>query len=191
MWLLGDDAVLTRDEALRILDDLQVSPNIRKHCLAVEAFMRALAEHFGEDPEEWGLVGLLHDADYEATQKDLSRHPLLVCAIARERGASETVIYGILAHAERAPLDRRIGQAIYACDNLAGLIVAAALVHPERRLGALTVDFVLRKFKEKSFARSANRAEILTCETNLGIPLPEFIAIGLRALQGISDQLGL
>lgn len=181
----------TRADALRIVDELVQTGNIRKHCLSVEAFMRGLARHFGEDEEEWGLVGLLHDADYEATEKDLARHPLMVCEIAAARGAGPRIIEGIKAHAHLAPLDSKLNASIYACDNLAGIIIASALVHPEKKIAALTPDFVLKKFHTKSFARSANRDEILVCESHLGLPLPEFVAIGISSLSTVSDELGL
>lgn len=182
---------MQRADALAIVDELVQSPNIRKHCLAVEAFMRGLARHFGEDEEEWGLVGLLHDADYEVTEKDLARHTDITVERAQARGASSRVLHAIRAHALREPLETRMDKAIYACDNLAGIIIAAALVHPERKLAALTPDFVVKRFKEKSFARSANREEILTCEENLGLSLTEFTRIGIAALQTVADELGL
>lgn len=182
---------MKREQALSLVDELTASPNLRKHLLSVEAFMRALARHLGQDEEEWGLVGLLHDADYEATEKDLNRHTEVVCAWAKQRGAGERVIEGIKAHAGRAPLDSLLNKSIYACDNLAGLIIAAALVHPEKKIAALTPEFVLKKFKEKGFARTANREEIGTCESNLGLPLPEFIRIGIEGLKTASRDLGL
>lgn len=182
---------MNREEALQLVDQLIANPNLRKHCLAVEAFMRVLARRFGEDEEEWGLVGLLHDADYEVTQKDPARHMQVICDIARERGAGERVIQGILAHGGQAPLDNSLNCSVYACDNLTGLITACALVHRDRQLASLTVDFVMKRFREKAFARSASREEILTCETNLGIPLPEFVGIGLEAMQSIHQELGL
>lgn len=182
---------MQRAEALAIVDELVQTPNIKKHCLAVEAFMRGLARHFGEDEEEWGIVGLLHDADYEVTEKDLERHTEVTIARAEAAGANPRIIHAIRAHAEREPLETRLDQAIYACDNLAGIIIAAALVHPERKIAALTPEFVLKRFKEKSFARSANRAEVLTCEANLGLPLEEFTRVGIASLQTVADELGL
>lgn len=182
---------MTRDEALELLDQLITNPNLRKHCVAVEAFMRALARRCRQDEDEWGLVGLLHDADYEVTEKDPARHMQVISNLARERGVSERIIQGILAHGGQAPLDTPLNASIYACDHLAGLITACALVHPERKLAPLTVEFVLKRFREKAFARSASREEILTCEQNLEIPLPEFIDIGLKAMQSIHEDLGL
>lgn len=187
----SEGATFTRDEAMRIVDDLVQTTNIRKHCLSVEAFMRGLARHFGEDEAEWGLVGLLHDADYEATEKDLTRHPMMVCEIAAERGAPARVIEAIKAHAHLAPLDSKLNASIYSCDNLAGIIIASALVHPDKKIASLTPEFVLKKFHNKGFARSADRGEIMVCESDLGIPLPEFIAIGIASLASVGDELGL
>lgn len=182
---------MQRADALAIVDELVQTPAMRNHCLSVEAFMRGLARHFGQDEETWGIVGLLHDADYEATEKDPDKHTVLGCEVAAARGADQIILDGIRAHAALVPLDTPLKQSIYACDNLAGLIVACALVHPERRIAALTPEFVLKRFKQKSFARTANREEILTCETNLGIPLPEFVAIGLASLGPAGGEIGL
>ncbi|MBI3978505.1 MAG: phosphohydrolase [Chloroflexi bacterium] len=174
-----------------IVDQLVKTPGIRGHLIANEAFMRALARRFGEDEEEWGLVGLLHDADYEATEKDLERHTELICEMIAPLGAGERIMHGIKAHGLKVPLESRLDKAMYACDGLCGLITACALVHPEKKIAPLTVPFVRKRFREKAFARSVNRAEILTCEENLGIPLDDFIEIGLESLRGVSAELGL
>ncbi len=182
---------MNRATALEIVDELVQSQNMRNHCLSVEAFMRGLARHFGEDEEIWGIVGLLHDADYEATEEDPERHTVLGCEIAAARGAGPVILDGIRAHAGLVPLDTKLKQSIYACDNLAGLIVACALVHPERKIAPLTPEFVLKRFKQKGFARTANRDEILTCETNLGMPLRDFVGIGIESLAAVGPEIGL
>jgi predicted hydrolase (HD superfamily) len=183
---------VNRDEALQIIDELNVSPNIRKHLLANEAIMRALARRFEPEREEaYAIVGLLHDADYEATEKDLEQHTLVIKRMLEERGAEPAIIEAILGHADKVPRTSTMAKALYACDNLAGLITAAALVRPDKKLAGLTVDSVLKRFKEPSFARGARRDEILTCESELGIPLREFVEIGLEAMKSISDDLGL
>lgn len=182
---------MKREDALAIVDELVRTPQMRGHCLTVEAFMRGLARHFGEDEETWGIVGLLHDADYEATEKDLDRHTVVGCEAAAARGADEVILDGIRAHAALVPLDTKLKQSIYACDNLAGLIVACALVHPDRQIASLTPEFVHKRFKQKSFARTANREEILTCESNLGLDLPHFIAIGVESLARVGPDVGL
>lgn len=182
---------MKREDALAIVDELVQTPQMRGHCLTVEAFMRGLARRFGEDEETWGIVGLLHDADYEATEKNLDRHTVVGCEAAAARGADDVILDGIRAHAALVPLDTPLKKSIYACDNLAGLIVACALVHPARKIAALTPEFVHKRFKQKSFARTANRDEIITCESNLGIPLPEFIAIGIDSLATVGSEIGL
>lgn len=184
---------MTREEALGLVGSLIENKNLVKHHLAAEACMRALARHFNEDEETWGLVGLLHDADYEITEKDPERHTIELGKILREEGVDEAIILAAQSHSDVSgvPRDTLMAKALYACDELTGLIVAAALVHPEKRLAPLDVEFIIHRFKEKSFARGAHREMILTCEPELGIELEEFIGICLAAMQGIADDLGL
>lgn len=184
---------MTREEALGLVKSLIKNKNLVKHHLATEACMRALARHFGEDEEIWGLVGLLHDADYEITEKDPERHTLELGKILREKDVDEAVIRAAQSHSDASSIPRNtlMAKALYACDELTGLIVAAALVHPDKKLAPLDVEFIMRRFKEKAFARGAHREQILTCEPELGIGLEEFIAICLSAMQGIADDLGL
>ncbi|MCJ7667830.1 MAG: HDIG domain-containing protein [Anaerolineae bacterium] len=184
---------MTREEALGLVKSLIKNKNLVKHNLATEACMRALARHFGEDEETWALVGLLHDADYEITEKDPERHTLELGKILREKDVDETVIRAAQSHSDASGVPRNtlMAKALYACDELTGLIVAAALVHPDKKLAPLDVEFIMRRFKEKAFARGAHREQILTCEPELGIELEEFISISLSAMQGIADELGL
>ncbi|HAL61927.1 MAG TPA: phosphohydrolase [Chloroflexi bacterium] len=184
---------MRRDEALALVNELIENKNLVKHHLAAEACMRALARHFGEDEETWGLVGLLHDADYEITQKDPERHTLELGKILREKGVDEAIIRAAQSHSDASgvPRDTLMAKALYACDELTGLIVAAALVHPDKKLAPLDVEFIMHRFKEKAFARGAHREMILTCEPELGIELKEFISICLLAMQGIAGDLGL
>ena len=184
---------MTREEALALVKGLIKNKNLVKHHLAGEACMRALARHFGEDEETWGLVGLLHDADYEITEKDPQRHTLELGKILREKGVDEAIIRAAQSHSEESgvPRDSLMAKALYACDELTGLIVAAALVHPDKRLASLDVPFIMHRFKEKSFARGAIRENILTCEPELGLALGPFIGICLSAMQSIADDLGL
>jgi len=181
---------LDRDRAIAIVDEMLTDPNLKKHCFAVEAIMRALAQNFKADEDEWGLVGLLHDADYEVTEKDPNRHMHVIVAKARKENVSETIIQGILAHGGLAPLDNKLNASIFACDHLAGLITAYALLHPKGLAGVKTKG-VLKRFRQAAFARGVNRGDILTCEANLGLPLTEFVAIGVEAMQTIRDELGL
>jgi uncharacterized protein len=194
---------MTREEALNITTSLLINPNLVKHCLAVEAIMRALCkelrgknqelseDEFNED--EWGLVGLLHDADYEATNKELETHTDIIVQKLREAGESERIINGILAHhpLKKPNRDNLMERAVYCADELSGLITACALVRPEKKLSSVTVESVMKKFKQPSFAAGAHRDQIKACEEELEIPLEEFVDISLRAMQEISNDLGL
>lgn len=194
---------MNRDQAYNLMTEMLQNKNLQKHNLAVEAIMRALARElvikhreFDKsefDEEEWGIVGLLHDADYEITGKDLSRHTLVTEDKIKPLGASERIINGIKAHSEAIKPEREnyLEKAVYTCDELSGLITAAALVTPDKKLDGLTVDSVLKRFKEKTFAAGAHRHQILLCETELEIPLPEFVKISLEAMKKIAPQLGL
>jgi putative nucleotidyltransferase with HDIG domain len=181
-----------RADAMAIVDELVQTDNIRKHLLATEAIMRRLARRFEPGAEEaWGVTGLLHDVDYEATEKDVSRHTDVAEEHMRGHGFPQEVIDAVRGHADKAPRTTAMAKAMYACDAMSGLITAAALVRPDRKLAGLTTDSVLKRFREKSFARGASRAEILTCETELGMPLPEFAQECLTAMQAAAGDLGL
>lgn len=190
---------MTRDEAYKLVEEMIQSPNLRKHALAVEAIMRSLARKFEEDEEEWGIVGLLHDGDYELVEKDPKRHTLVMEEKLREwslpagRQVSDRIINAIKAHHDgiKKGRDNNLEKAIYASDELSGLITAVTLVRPDRKLASVTVESVMKKFPEKNFAAGAKREQILACESELNIPLLEFIGIALSAMQGISDELGL
>lgn len=187
--------MITREEALELLHNKMQSQNLRKHCYAVEAVMRALSLHFSENQNRWGLVGLLHDGDYEQTKGDIGNHAKLMANWVRELGETdEELLTGIESHGwfhrGRLP-ETKMQWALYCCDELTGLIVAVTLVRPTKKLVDVTVENVLGKWKQKSFAAGVDRSQIEKCEKNLGIPLPEFIAIALDAMQGISSELGL
>ena len=183
---------MTREEALDSIRANIENKNTIKHMLATEAIMRALARRFGEDEEEWGLTGLLHDIDMELTEGDMSTHSRLGADIARELGASEAMAHAILCHnqAHGIPMETRLDKALCCADPLTGLIVAAALVRPDKKLAGVEVKSVRKKFKEKSFAAGANREQISQC-TELGLELDEFLELGLGAMKGIADDLGL
>ncbi|MBI2334422.1 HD domain-containing protein [Candidatus Daviesbacteria bacterium] len=193
---------MTRNEAHNLMIQMLKSKNLQKHGLAVEAIMRALCKYLQNvhdreqnefDEEEWGIVGLLHDADYELVEKDPTRHTLVTEEKLRPLGASERIINGIKAHHDgiKASRDNYLEKAVYAADDMSGLITAVALVRPDKKLSSVTVDSVVKKFHQKSFASGAKREQILACERELDIPLEEFVGIALKAMQGISDQLGL
>ncbi|MGC9018389.1 MAG: HD domain-containing protein [Candidatus Bipolaricaulaceae bacterium] len=181
---------MTRAEALKLVEEKVHTRNLVKHMLAVEAGMRALAEKLGGDPERWALAGLLHDLDYEETKDRPDIHGKRTVELLRGMGfTEEEVLQAILAHAGHKEPEKPMEIALTAVDPLTGLIVAAALVHPER-LSGLTAQNVLNRYKEKSFARSANREDIALCQ-KLGLDLPSFVEIVLSAMKGIAPELGL
>lgn len=170
--------------------------------------MKALAEKFGENEEVWEVAGLLHDADYEITKDDPTKHTKLAIDWVKEAGGSQEIIDAILAHGwgyvEGNPKPKtRMQWSLYCCDELTGLIVATALVHPDppsqkasegqakSKLNAITADSVMKKWKQKSFAAGVDRKQIEMCERELNIPLEEFVDISLGAMQEISNDLGL
>ncbi len=181
---------MERQEALNLVNHHIKTKNLVKHSLAVEAAMRALARYFGEDEELWGIAGLLHDLDYEETKNDPERHGLVTPELLAEKGLPEEVIYCIKAHPGHFPRRNRLDKALYAVDPLTGLIVAAALMHPTKKLNSVDVTFVMNRFKEKRFAAGASREDINTCQ-EFGLELEEFVEIVLGAMQGISQELGL
>lgn len=183
---------MDREEALDSVKTNVENENLLKHMLATEAIMRALAKRFGEDEEEWGLTGLLHDIDVELTEGDMSSHSKLGADLAREMGASEEMAHAILSHNEThsIPLETKLDKALFCADPLTGLITAATLVRPDKKLASVEVKSVRKRFKEKSFAAGANREQIASC-SELGLELDEFIELGLKAMQGIAPDLGL
>jgi len=183
---------VTREEALDSIKANIENKNLIKHMLATEAIMRALARRFGEDEEEWGLTGLLHDIDMELTEGDMSTHSRLGADLARELGASEAMAHAILCHnlTHGIPLETKLDKALYCADPLTGLITAAALVRPDKKLAGVEAKSVRKKFKEKSFAAGASREQITQC-AELGIELDEFLTLGLEAMKGIAPSLEL
>ncbi|MCX7974769.1 MAG: HDIG domain-containing protein [Candidatus Aminicenantes bacterium] len=181
---------MNRAEALELVQNYLTNRNLVRHCLAVEACMREVARRLGQNEEDWGLAGLLHDLDYELTQKDPQRHTTEAIKILREKGLSEAQLHAIQAHAGQVPCENAMDWAIFSIDPLTGLIVAAALMHPTKKLANIDLEFIKRRYKEKSFARGARREEIEMCR-NCGLDLDEFISLCLKAMQGIADELGL
>ncbi len=181
-----------RDEAQSILDEWGSNKNLKKHAYAVEAAMRAYATKLGGDPEKWGVVGLLHDFDYER-YPDLKDHPFKGVAYLKEKGYADELTEGILAHAEHANVQRDtdLKKAIFAVDELTGLIVAVALTRPSKKIADVTVESIMKKWKEKSFAAGVNRKMIETGAEELVVPIKEHVEIVLKAMQGISAKLEL
>jgi putative nucleotidyltransferase with HDIG domain len=186
----------SRDEALAIVHEYTASENLRRHMYAVEAAMRAYAEKLGEDPERWGVTGLLHDFDYERWPNDAhapdSEHPSEGVRILRERGVPEDVLQAILAHADYTgvPAQTPMARALRAVDELAGFIVACALVRPNR-LADLKAKSVKKKMKDRSFAAAVNREEMANAAEDLGVDMGEHIDFVVAAMRPIAAELGL
>ncbi len=161
-----------------------------RHLVSVEGVMRRLARHFDEDEARWALVGLFHDLDQDQTGEDLSRHAYLAAEWLRDAGVEEDVVNAVLAHAHPQYQRDRMTRAIVAADALAGLLVASALVRPERSSG-MKVSSVRKKLKERAFAPGVNRDEIGLAEPNLGLTQDEFIALGIEGLQEVASEIDL
>jgi putative nucleotidyltransferase with HDIG domain len=183
---------MDRQQAWDLLCEYTHNVNLRKHALAVEAAMRAYARRFGEDEELWGMVGLIHDFDYEKhpTAQD---HPFKGAEILRERGWPEEIVKAVLSHARYTDVTRDsvMEKTLFAVDELTGLITAVALVRPSKSIHDVKLKSVKKKWKDKSFAAGANRADIEEGAADLGIELSEHIAMVLEAMQSIADELGL
>jgi putative nucleotidyltransferase with HDIG domain len=183
---------MKREQAWEILTEHVKSESLLKHCLAVEAALRAYARLYGEDEEQWAVVGLLHDFDYEM-HPTADKHPSAGAPILRERGLAEEDIRAILSHADYLELERatRLEKALYAVDELAGFLTAVALVRPNRSICGVEVSSVKKKMKDKAFARAVRREDIIAGAEQLGVPLDEHIAFVVKAMEGAADQLGL
>jgi putative nucleotidyltransferase with HDIG domain len=185
--------MITKERALEILKENISNKNLRKHHYAVAAAMKGLALALNGDPDKWEIVGLLHDADYEKTKDNMDQHTILLAEILRKEDMDEEIIRSIQSHASEFTgifPSTAMDFALLSCDDLTGLIVAVALVHPEKIAG-VTTESVMKKFGSKSFAAGADRKKIQLCEENLDIPLEDFIGLVLKAMQGEADLLGL
>jgi putative nucleotidyltransferase with HDIG domain len=181
---------MDRQEALMLVNDRVPEENLRNHMLATEAVMGALADHFGEDREKWALAGLVHDLDYKETVDDFPRHGYVSAEILKERGVDEEVLDAIVAHAGHRERVTLLDKALYAADPVTGLVVAAALVRPEKKLELVKLKSLKKRFKEKQFARGANREQIKSCE-EFGMQLDEFLELSLEAMKRIAEEIGL
>ncbi|MBI3790328.1 MAG: HDIG domain-containing protein [Gemmatimonadetes bacterium] len=187
----------SRDQALALMQEFTASDSLRKHMLAVEAAMRAYAERLGGDPERWGVAGLLHDFDYErwpnATQSATEEHPAAGVRLLRERGYPDDVCEAILGHAHYTgvPRETPMAKALFAVDELCGLITATALVRPSKSVHEVEPAGVRKKMKDKAFARGVNRDDVIQGAEALGVPLDEHIAVVIGAMRGAAAALGL
>jgi putative nucleotidyltransferase with HDIG domain len=188
---------MNRTDALQLMQEHTQSPSLRQHMLAVEAAMRAYAAKFGEDADSWGIVGLLHDFDYEKfpnpEHSATEGHPAWGVGVLRERGLSDAQCRAILGHATYSgvPRDSRLAQTLFAVDELCGFLVACALVRPSKSLADLEVSSVKKKLKDKAFARGVNREEVRQGAEELGVALDEHIAFVIAALRPVEATLSL
>ncbi len=184
--------MVTREQAWQLLTEHTKNESLRKHALAVEILMRAYAHQYGEDAETWGIVGILHDFDYEM-YPNIPDHPTKGAEILRQHGYPEDLIYAISSHVDALNMPRHnlLCKAIFACDELAGFLVAAALVRPGKSILGLEARSVRKKLKDKAFARSVSRDDIYKGAAELGVDLDEHITFCIRALEQKASILGL
>lgn len=187
---------MTREQALKLVNSWTKNKNLVKHMLAVEAQMRAFARYFNEDEDLWGITGLLHDADYEMFAEEPEKHPSKIFEELKKLQVNENIIQAIKSHAwgwrNDAPEPvSKLDWSLYCSDDLSGLIIACALVKPDKKLSSVTVDSVLKKWNQKTFAAGAHREPAEMSEKKLGLKLSMFIEICLKALQSISSDLDL
>lgn len=191
------ETAVKREEALALVREHTKNENLVKHMLSVEAAMRWYARHYGEDEEKWAVTGLLHDFDYEKFPNDDHKpdeeHPSWGVALLREKGVEEEICTAILGHADYTGVAREslLARALYACDELTGLITAVALVRPSKRIGDVKVKSVKKKWKDKAFAKGVNREDIERGAEALGVDLNEHIGNVLDAMKGAAGELGL
>jgi putative nucleotidyltransferase with HDIG domain len=181
---------LSRDAAYQLVVERIGHNNLLKHILAVEAGMRALATHFNEDVDYWGLTGLLHDLDYNETKDDHPRHTYVTAELLSKYQLPEEMLYAIHAHPGHVPCKSRLDWALFSVDPTTGFLVACALMHPQKRLAVLTPDFILRRFGEKRFAAGAVREDMAAC-SRLGLELEPFLMLVHGGMMTIASELGL
>lgn len=183
---------MDREAALKAIRENVKNENLIKHMLATEAIMRALARKFNENEDEWGLAGLLHDIDVEVTNADMGLHSKHSAEMAKQLGANEAICHAILVHNEAhgVPCVSLMDKALFCADPLTGLITAGALVRPDKKLASVEAKSIRKRFKEKSFAAGASREQIAKC-SDIGLELDAFIELGLEAMKGVAESLGL
>jgi putative nucleotidyltransferase with HDIG domain len=183
---------LDREKAFLKVQENVGSQNLIKHMLATEAIMRALANRIGEDEALWGLTGLLHDIDMEICDGDMQSHSKIGAQMIHDMDVGVEVVNAVLRHNEAHgyEVQTRLDRALFCSDALTGLITTTALVRPDKKISSVELKSIKKKYKEKGFAAGVSREQIETCR-NLGLELDEFIELGLKAMQAISDELGL
>jgi putative nucleotidyltransferase with HDIG domain len=184
---------MNRQAAWELLTEYTQSESLIKHALAVEAALRAYAAKFGEDPDAWGIVGLIHDFDYERFPSAEAGHPFKGAEVLRARGYPEFVVKAVLSHAEYSgvPRETLLEKTLFACDELCGFITAAALIRPTKSILDLEATSVRKRMKDKAFARNVKREDILKGAEELGVELTEHVTSVIKTMQGIANELGL
>lgn len=182
---------MNREQAYNLVVEKIGEGNLLKHILSVEAVMRRLAEHFGEDADRWAMVGLLHDLDYAVTLELPEKHTFITREWLKDHPEiDEAMLYAIHCHADHKPCMSQMDWALYATDPVTGLITAAALMHPSKKLAEVQVSSIMKRFKDKRFAAGARRESIAKC-SELGLSLEEFLGLALDGMRRISDTLGM
>ena len=183
---------MERSEALNLLKEHLTSEHLFSHSLAVAAIMEGLAEHFAVPSEDFILAGLLHDIDYDQTMDEPEQHALIGAEILNKQGLPEAVVYAVKAHNYRHGLERNdlLSKALFAADPASGFITAAALIRPEKKVEFVELKSLKKRFKEKSFAKGANREFMATC-SDMGLELDKFLEISLESMKKHADELGL
>ena len=184
---------MNRQATWELLTEYTKSESLLKHALALEAAMRAYAPKFGGNPDEWGIVGLIHDFDYERYPSAEAGHPFKGAEVLREKGYPDWVVKAVLSHAEYSgvPRETPLEKTLFACDELCGFITAAALIRPTKSILDLEASSVRKRMKDKAFARQVNREDITKGAEQLGVDLNEHIAFVIQAMRGAADALGL
>ncbi|MBN1151444.1 HDIG domain-containing protein [candidate division WOR-3 bacterium] len=181
---------MTREEALKLIDENIKNENLKKHLFAVEACMKGLAEHFGGDASDWAMAGILHDIDYDMTKDNPELHGKIGREMLSSKGLKEEILNAIENHCKPEPPEDLMSLCLYAVDPFTGLAIASALMHPDKKIGSIDREFIKKRFKEKRFAAGANRDQIMTIEkTNL--KFEDFIDVCLKSMAEISGALGL
>ncbi len=184
---------ISREEAVQLLKENVGNENLIKHCLATEAILTKMAQRLGEDAEEWGITGLLHDLDFESTKDSPAQHTNKTIELLTEKGFREDALLAVREHNAEGlgiPRQSKFGIALACSETITGLVVATALVYPDKKLASVKPRSIRKRMGESAFARNVNRDIVRECE-RIGVPLDEFIELSLTAMQGIASQLGL
>ncbi len=177
--------MISRSEALSVLEQHLSNKNLIKHCQAVAYIMQSLAEHFHENPDEWYICGLLHDVDYDLTYNDAEKHGFVAMDLLKDTDISKEVKHAIQAHTGNIDIESLIDKALWVADPLSGLIIACALMTEDKKISSVKLSSLIKKFKNKNFAAGANREQISQCEAMLSIPLNDFLELSLNGMKDL------